>query len=318
MSSTDFYQTLGVSRGASDAEIKKAYRKLARKLHPDRNPGDKGAEERFKQVSLAYGVLSDPGKRKLYDEFGEVGLREGFNADAYRQYKAHGSPGGVRIEDIFGSRGGGSGFSFNVDLEELLRGRSSFEDILGGRRQASRQQRGSHLQSEVTRGVADAARGCERELTFHMPERRSFKVRIPAGVRDGGKIRLRGQGRPAPHGGSPGDLIVTVHVRPHPFYWREGNDLHVRVPVTALEAYRGTKVTVPTLDGAVSLRVPAGSQSGSRLRVKGKGIARGGSAGDLIAHLEVRLPPGQNGAVEKLLEGLEEHMVGDVRRDLRL
>lgn len=332
MADRDFYKTLGVSRTASQDEIKKAYRKLARELHPDRNPGNKAAEERFKEVSYANDVLSEPDKRKLYDEFGEQALKEGFNADAARQYKAWQSSGGGggrgarNFEDIFGGAPQapqGGGFSFN--FEDLLGGRS-VDDLLGRNRRAGgrrRAQKGADQESEIAIGFVDALRGCERELTFRRPgtadSEKTVRVRIPAGVRDGGKVRLREQGLPGVDGGAAGDLVLTVRVGSHPFFRRDDDDLRVTLPVTIVEAWRGAKVKVPTLDGEVALTIPARSQSGSTLRLKGKGVKkRDGSSGDLYVQLDVRMPTNGNADLDEAIDAIGGAYEGDVRSNVAL
>jgi len=321
MPDRDFYSILGVSRDASPAEIKKAYRQLAKELHPDRNPDDKAAEERFKDVSGAYSVLSDVEKRKLYDEFGEMGLREGFDPNAY-QAATQGASGfeGFDFGDIFGAaargqQAGGQGGHFEFNLEDLLGGarprRASYV-------QAPR--RGADLQSEVTVDFRDAVLGCTKELSLRSNEgERALKVRIPAGVRNQGKIRLRGQGGPGSDGGPSGDLLLEVKVRKHPYFSMRGKQLHVRVPVTPLEAYAGTKLNLPTPEGSVQLSVPAGSQNGAKLRLRGKGLeAKGKPRGDLIAHLEVMLPEGHSDEVEEALETVQEAFVTEPRAGLEL
>lgn len=331
MADRDFYKILGVSRDASPEEIKKAYRQLAKELHPDRNPDDEEAEERFKDVSGAYGVLSDEEKKKLYDEFGEVGLREGFDPEAY--YAATqgvggfggGGFGGARgfdFSDIFGGAvrgaggraGGSGGGSFRVNLEDLFGG-------AGGGAYVRIPRPGTDLESEVTVDFRDAVLGCTKELSLRSSDgtERALKVRIPAGVRNDVKIRLRGQGGRGVNGGPAGDLVLKVKVRKHPFFSIRGKQLHVRVPVTPLEAYAGAKVSLPTPGGNVTLAIPAGSQTGAKLRIRGKGIeAKGKPRGDLIAHLEVRLPKGQSEDVEKALETIEEAFEADPRADLEL
>lgn len=308
MADKDLYAVLGLSKGASDTDIKKAYRKLARELHPDRNPDNPEAEERFKEVGHAYQVLSDPDKRKLYDEFGEIGLREGFDPDAYRQYQrwqhtggSPGAQGGFRVEDIFGGRAtGGQGFRFNLDdlfggLGGAGAGGAEPFGGFGGRRWSRAPQKGRDLESEVRIGFVEALKGTEREMSFSMPGsadgHKTLKVRVPAGVKDGDRIRLKGQGMPGPAGGEPGNLVLTVHVQEHPHFWREDDDLHVNLPVTVIEAYRGAKVQVPTLEGEVTLTIPPGTQSGQTLRLRGKGAPnKRGGRGDLFAHVHVRLP----------------------------
>jgi curved DNA-binding protein len=301
----NLYETLGVPQTASKEELRKAYRKLARELHPDRNPGNKTAEERFKSVAYAYDVLSDEKKRELYDEFGEAGLREGFDPERYRQAKQWQSYGQNRgstsVEDIFGGGGGVEAF----DLNDLLGGAGPF-----GQRFRARvgPRRGPDLEAVVRVTFDESLRGTEKELELnHGGDRRKFTARIPPGVRDGGKVRLRGQGGNGASGGPAGDLLLTVIVEPHPYFRRDGEDLHLVVPVTALEAYAGANVKVPTPDGAVSLRVPARTQSGAKLRLRGKGVKRGSTVGDLLAEVAIVLPQGDDEAVEAALRALEPH-----------
>jgi len=321
MADRDFYKILGVSRDVSPEDLKKAYRKLAKELHPDRNPDNKSAEERFKGVSAAYAVLSDGEKRKLYDQFGEMGLREGFDPEAY-QAAAQGAAGygGFDFGDIFGGQsrgrgGGGRGAHFEFNLEDLLGGTGPGR---GAYVRAPR--KGAELHSEVTVDFRDAVLGCTKELNLRSAEgERSLKVRIPAGVRNEGKIRLRGQGGPGSQGGPSGDLVLEVKVRKHPYFSIRGKELHVRVPVTPLEAYSGAKVSVPTPEGSVQLSIPAGSQTGSKLRLRGKGIReKGQKAGDLIARVEVVLPSGHSDEVEEALKAVQDAFHEDPRKDLEL
>ena len=310
MNDRDFYQTLGVARGADDAEIKSAYRELAKKLHPDRNPGDKKAEERFKDVSEAYTVLSDKEKRGLYDEFGEIGLKEGFDPEAYRAYASAAAGGGMGGPDLSDLFGGGGFVDFNFQ--------DFFDPRAAGR---ARPRRGHDLQSEVTIDFREAVLGCEKELSLASPEgglARKLKVRIPSGVRDGGKIRLPGQGLPGASGGPAGDLVLKVNIRKHSHFWRERGVLHLRLPVTPLEAYEGAKVAVPTPHGEVQLTIPAGSQTGRKLRLRGKGVERKGKAGDLIVHLEVALPVDESDEVKAALETVEKAFAQSPRAEVRL
>ncbi len=320
MADRDFYQTLGVSRDSSAEEIKKVYRSLARELHPDRNPGDDAAEDRFKDVSHAYDVLSDPKKRGLYDRFGEAGLRDGFDPDAYAAHQAYGQgAGGFDFSDIFGGGGVGGQSGANFNFEDLF-GRGA-----GGRGGARR--KGQDHETSVHVEFDEAIRGCERELT--LPGRggersRSVKVRIPAGVHEGGKVRLRGQGGEGAFGGPKGDLILKVKVGKHAHFWREREEenLHLRLPISPLEAYRGAKITVPTPAGDVQLRIPAGAQGGQKLRLKGKGVERRkGGRGDLIAHLMIRIPPRSEEGdpeMEAALSRVEEGFETPLRDELRL
>ena len=335
MPDRNFYDILGISKTASADEIKKAYRKLAKDLHPDRNPGDKASEERFKDVAYAYDVLSDEKKRALYDEFGEVALKEGFDANTYRQYQAwqrggSGAGGGGRRVRWTGGRHPGDmgGAGFEVNLEDLFEG-GGLGDLFGMRGGGrARARRGADVQAEIRVGFVEALRGLERELVLQMPGEsapRTIKVRIPAGVKDGEKVRLRGQGGRAngdEGSGESGDLVLVVHVDEHPYFHREEDDLHLDLPVTASEAYRGARVSVPTLEGDVSLRIPPGTQSGAKLRLRNKGAPRRGAAkgthGDLIVHVEIRLPPTGNERVDRLLGDLDDHYPHPVRHDLKL
>lgn len=321
MADRDFYSVLGVSRDASPEEIKKAYRQLAKELHPDRNPDNKEAEEGFKDVSAAYAVLSDADKRKLYDEFGEMGLREGFDPESYHAAaQGAGGFGGFDFGDIFGAaargqRAGGQGGHFEFNLEDLLGGAGARR---GGYVRVPR--KGADLRSEVTVDFRDAVLGCTKELSLRTDEGdRTLKVRIPAGVRNQGKIRLRGQGGPGSQGGPRGDLVLEVKVRKHPYFSIRGKQLHVTVPVTPLEAYAGAKVNVPTPEGTVQLSVPPGSRNGSKLRLRGKGIQpKDKPRGDLIAHLEIVLPKGRDEGVEEALKAVQDAFESDPRASLLL
>jgi len=300
----DLYGLLGVSRSAGPDEIKKAYRKLAKDLHPDKNPGNKQAEARFKKVNHAHDVLSDPKKRKLYDEFGEEGLREGFDPERVRQYRQWSSrnpqqapPGwgdGVRIEDIFGGQAGGAGGIGDM-----------FGDLFGRGRRGRGPMRGPDLESEITIDFASAIRGTTLELRPRGASDAPVTVRIPAGAHDGSRVRIAGHGGPSPNGGESGDLILHIHVQPHPSFRREGDDLHVDVPITIPEAFRGAKVKVPTIDGAVALKVPERSQSGSVVRVRGKGVAKKGKTpGDLYVHFMVHVPAKSTGEIERAVDAI--------------
>jgi molecular chaperone DnaJ len=339
----DFYKVLGVPKDASAADIKKAYRKLAQKLHPDANPGDKTAEERFKEVGRAYGVLSDPKKRAEYDEA--------------RRLLGAGVFGG-------GFPGGGGGFpggfpgGTRVRVEDLGGLGDLFGNLFGGGRSQTAARRGRDVESEVTLGFEEAVRGATIPLQLRGPapchtchgsgarpgtlprpcptcngrgtvtrdqglfglsspcptcqgrgsviddpcptcngrgseiRTRELRVRIPVGVSDGATIRLKGQGEPGQAGAPAGDLIVKVHVTPHPLFGRHGQDLTITVPVTFAEAALGTELKVPTLDGPITLKVPPGTQNGRTFRVRNRGVPGSGRkhAGDLLVSLEVAVP----------------------------
>jgi len=342
------YDALGVSKTASQDEIKKAYRKLVRQYHPDKNPGDKEAEERFKEVQAAYDVLSDPDKRKQYDAFGS-GDGRGF-------------PGGARVDFDFG------------DIGDLFGGFGGLGDIFGRGAQRQRSGRGADLEVEVSLSFEDSLRGIETKIPVEAEaacrecggsgaqpgsapqvcpqckgrgvtvesqglfglsqtcprchgsgtviekpcprcrgtgrERRAkrYTVKIPAGVKDGTKIRLKGKGEPGFGGGPPGDLIVVTRVADSPLYERRGSDLVVDVPVTFADAALGSSVEVPTPEGPVALKVPAGSESGKLLRIKGRGAPklRGNGRGDVLARLKIAVPKKPNKKERELLEQLQK------------
>ncbi|WP_428962705.1 molecular chaperone DnaJ [Micromonospora fluostatini] len=353
----DFYAVLGVDKSASSDEIKKAYRKLARESHPDHNPGDPKAEERFKAVSEAYNVLSDDTRRREYDE-----MRSLFGSGAFRRGARAGQGGGMPfdVSDLFGGAGGGDrrfgggggGAGFSDLFSSIFSGGGG-----GGAARPAGPGRGRDVEAEVALDFADAVRGVTIPLTLRAPgvcdtcggngakpgtqprtcqvchgagvttrnqgafafsepcrtcqgvgtvvdekcpecrgtggvtKTRTLNVRFPAGVADGQRIRLAGRGEPGERGGPPGDLFVQVKVRPDELFGRTGDDLTLSVPITFAEAALGTDLRVPTLDGAVTLRVPAGTPSGRVLRARGKGVARrDGQVGDLLVTLDVVVP----------------------------
>jgi curved DNA-binding protein len=324
VASTDFYAELGVARNASTDEIKKAFRALAMKYHPDRNPNDKAAEERFKRINQAYEVLSDPKKRALYDEFGEIGLREGFDPERARQYMRwqQASRGGPNLEDLFVGTDPSQPIDFNVIFERFFSGMggmggaaSPFSGFRGG---AGYAMRGRDLEGELTIDFAQAVRGGEVSLNVNGS---TITVRIPPGARDGSRIRVPGKGLPSSGNGSPGDLLLNIKVKPHDRFWiEESGDLHVRMPITLGEAYKGAKIRVPTPDGDVMVTIPPRAKSGMRLRVRGKGVpaSKKRPATDLIVHLELVLPEAESPEISAAIDTLEKGYVSDVRRDVRL
>jgi DnaJ-class molecular chaperone len=305
MADLDPYATLGVARTASEDEIRKAYRKLARKHHPDVNPNDRKAEERFKEISFAYEILSDKDKRARFDEFGMQGLAEGFDPAQAREY-ARWSQGASRspFHETFTQTG-------DVDLEDLLSG------MFGGRR-ARGPARGRDAEGDIEVEFLDAVRG--GEVRVQVAGRGTLRVKIPPGSETGTKIRLAGQGDSGDSGAPAGDLFLTLHVRPHAFFRREGRDLHLDLPVTISELVLGASVEVPTPDGPVTMKIPARSTSGRVLRLRGKGAAKLGAAerGDLYVRLVAELPDPADPRLEAIAKELEPLYEGrDVRARLR-
>ncbi|MCT2149036.1 DnaJ domain-containing protein [Dermabacter vaginalis] len=318
--SKDFYKILGVSQDASAAEIKKAYRKKAKELHPDRHPGDAKAEERFKEVGEAYSILSDAEHRKQYDAIRAMG------AGGARFSSGPGGASGGGFEDLFGAFTGGGfgGGAGGVNIEDLMgmfggggfggaQGRAGFSPNGGFGRQAP--QKGADVSASVKLSFRDAVLGTE--VSFSAGGR-NITTRIPAGVHDGQKIRLRGKGQASANGGAPGDLMLTAKVAPHPLYTMDGMNLRVDVPITPAEAAFGAKVRVPLLDGGhVTMKVPAGTPSGRTLRAKGKGVRTKKGEGDLLVTLTIVLPDTLNENAEKALRDFAEATTDfDPRADL--
>ncbi|GGH42516.1 DnaJ C-terminal domain-containing protein [Microbacterium album] len=302
----DFYQVLGVSKDVSAVDLKKTYRKLARKYHPDSNPGDTAAEAKFKEISEAYAVLSDPAQREEYDQIRAMGSGARFTAggggaggfeDVFSAFTQNrGST--ADFDDIFAmfNQGGGRGGRF---------GSGGFGQPSGGFRGFGGPQRGADVRARTTIDFVTAAKG--ETITLQGEDGRPFKIKIPAGVADGQKIRLRGKGRPSPDGGENGDIVVEVAVRPHPVFTRDGLNLRVTVPVTFAEAALGATIEVPTLGGdPVKLRVAPGTPSGRVLRVKGRGIVTQKGTGDLLAEVQVAVPSHLDAAAREALERFAE------------
>lgn len=369
----DFYKVLGISETATAEEVKKAYRKLAQTHHPDANPDDPEAEQKFKEISEAYAILSDPEQRKEYDQVRRLassGQFQGFGGSGSRGFGGFGGQ-QVRVED----------------LEDLLGGFGGLGDLFGfggGQQSGSRPQKGADLTTELTIGFEDAAFGVTTEVTVEgaatcskchgsgaepgssvttcptcggrgmvaqnqgvfsfsqaCPEcggsgrlieqkcskcrgtgsenrRRKVKLRVPAGVKDGQTLRLRGKGAPGPSGGPPGDLLVRIRVAPSQKFGRKGNNLTLKVPITYSEAALGTKIDVPTLNGGVKVKIPSGTPSGKTFRVKGEGInPERGRPGDLLVTVEVAVPKKVSKDEKKLLEELSELETDDIRSHLR-
>lgn len=297
MAQVDYYKALGVEKGASADEIKKAFRKLAVKYHPDRNPDNKSAEDKFKEINEAYAVLSDPKKKEQYDTFGSSGFHQQYSQeDIFRgfdfgnAYKDMGGGGGA--EDIF-SRLFGASF-----------GRGGGR---GGFRTAP--QKGGDHEIEITVSFRDAAQGTEKQVAFRRNgQREELRVKVPAGVDNGSKIRISGKGAQGERGGAPGDLFLVVHVMPDPVFTRDGGDLFVERSIPFSAACLGVSLDVPTLEGDKRIKVPAGIQPGTKIRLKGCGIKSPGSnaKGDLYVKVGVHIPETLNGEQKKIVEALAE------------
>ena len=276
----DYYAVLGVSPNASDADIKKAYRKLAQKHHPDSNRDDPKAEEKFKEISQAYDVLKDPKKRKQYDQLREM-LKAGYNPFTGGS-RVH----NIRVEDL-------------GDFEDLFggTGASGFEEVFSrffGGGQGRQARKGPDLEAEARLSFEEALQGTTVTLSVRDPysgDSRKVKARIPAGVRDGATIRLPGKGSPGPQGRAPGDLFVKIRVEPHPFFGRQDRNVTVKVPITFAEAALGSEVEIPTPSGgSVRLKVPPGTPAGKTFRIRGKGATVNGTSSDLLVTVQVAVP----------------------------
>jgi curved DNA-binding protein len=290
------YDTLGVAKTASADEIRKAYRKLARRHHPDVNPDNTTAEAKFKNVAAAYEVLSDEKKRAAYDEFGEASLAGGFDPDKARSYKQWQTTRQQRSKD------------FDEGPIEF-----DFSEMFGRARGPAR---GQDVHANVQLELRQAIEGVE--LSLDLPHHGTVRVRIPPGADTGSTVRIAGKGAPGARGGPPGDLLIETHVLPHPRLRREGLDLYLTLPVTLDEAYNGASIEVPTFDGPVVLKVLARSQTGTKLRLRGKGVSRKDQAGDLFAVLEVRMPDLADEALAAALRSSAGAYSTPVRKELKL
>jgi len=325
----DPYEILGVSKGASERDIKSAYRRLAKKLHPDANKHDPKAASRFAELNAAYEIVGDDEKRKAFDR-GEIDAEgkprfqgfEGYGAQpgggGFRQ-----GPGGAHFEsfsfgpDGFQRTGGGGGFR-GGGFEDILR------DMFGG---AARSGRGAHFEPEdfgapptgqdlhatLTVSLPDAAKGTKKRV--HLPTGKDIDVKIPAGIQSGRQIRLKGQGWPSAQG-KAGDALITVNVALHPLFKPHGSDLRLDLPITLYEAALGGKVRVPTLEGAVELAIPAGTNSGRTFRLKGRGLKAKSGTGDLLATVRIVLPEGKDDAFNELMKKWRDSKPYDPRKDM--
>ena len=292
----NLYEILGVPKDAKPDAIRKAYRKLARKHHPDVNPGNSKAEDRFKKAASAYEVLSDDKRRAAYDEFGDASLQGGFDAVKAREYS--------RWQDSRQQRAS----NFDTGPVEF-----DFAEMFGRARGPSR---GGDIHATMEMELQQAIEGAEASLD--VPGQGTVRVRIPPGADTGSVIRLAGKGSPGPRGGPPGDLVIEMVVRPHPRLRREGLDLHLELPVTLDEAYNGASVEVPTFEGVVVLKVPPRSQNKSKLRLRGKGVPRKDTRGDLMIELDVRLPDRDDAALADAVRASSAAYSKPVREGFKL
>ncbi len=373
----DLYAVLGVTRSASEDDLKKAFRRLAKQLHPDVNPGNKSAEARFKDINVAYEVLKDPQKRKLYDEFGDVSLQQGFDAQKARAWKRRpqntagmddsvpfgggGTPfggfgsgvGGFDVGDLFGemfqrgSRGGpirgaaqdvtmladldlgtalkGTQLEVRVPTLEACKSCSGSGQKANAKANLCKNCKGTGRRTINASGmrmaatcdtcngtgtVTDACTACSGRGATELLD--TVTVRIPPGADDGSRLRVTGRGI------NGGDLVIETRIKPHPFFRRDGLDLHLKLPVTLDETWNGATVDVPTPDGNVNLRVPPQSQPGNKLRLKGKGVRRGDAVGDLYVELDVRLPDRDDAAFSAAVKAAERAYTRPVRQGIKL
>jgi curved DNA-binding protein len=296
MADMEYYQSLGIQKGASPDEIKKAYRKLAVKYHPDKNPGDKSAEDRFKEINEAYAVLSDPQKKAQYDQFGSSGFHQKYSQEDIFK--------GFDVSDLFKDMGlGGS----NDVFSRIFGGAGGFQQQRGGRGFGTRRQRGEDFTMELKVSFRDAYSGCEKKVAFSKNgTREELVVKVPAGVENGGRLRLQGKGGEGAGGGQQGDIYLTIVVGSDNQFSREGDDIITERQITFSEAALGCALEVSTLEGTKRIKVPAGIQPGTKIRLKGLGFTHMGSTGkgDLYVRVSLKVPEhlseDQKALVEKL------------------
>lgn len=332
----NFYEILGVAKDASDEEIKKSYRRLAKKYHPDVNKADKQAEERFKEISEAYEALSDKDKRKQYDMFGGTGAGAGFDPSqwggAAGGWSNRGAGGYEDLGDIFrqagargrAKRGGGAQFSqddFSSIFGDIFgaggRTQNTYQDY-GSPRENAAPQRGKDLYYSMELDFMEAAKGTTSKISIHRDGKlEKIDVKIPAGVNSGSKIRLAGKGENLSRKGTPGDLYIEIKVKPHRLFWREGDDVYLETPLSVGEATLGTSVKVPTLDGHADIKVAAGTASGQKLRLKGKGIhnLEKKTTGDMYVMVSIVPPKSIDHRSRELMEEFEKLNHLDLRKD---
>ncbi|MHA7873284.1 MAG: DnaJ C-terminal domain-containing protein [Hyphococcus sp.] len=289
------YIVLGLAPTASDSEIRAAFRKLAKQYHPDRNPDDKKAEDRFKEVSAAFDIVGDPDRRKKFDR-GEIDEEGRERVNPFGQWSNRAGPQGAGYGA--GARGAAGGPGAGASFEDLS---DIFSDLFGARRQNAQAMRGRDVRYRLEVDFLDAATGAKKRVT--MPDGKTLDIAVPAGLEDGQTLRLRGQGERG-QGGHRGDVYVEVKVKPHPVFERKGADIHVEAPISLKEAVLGGKITVPTIAGDVSLTVPKNTSSGTVLRLRGRGVAKGknGAAGDQFVKLKIVLPEGGDKELEEFVK----------------
>jgi DnaJ-class molecular chaperone len=295
------YEILGVKRDASPIDIRKAYRRLAKKLHPDLNPGNKDSEERFKEASLANELLSDPDKRKRFDA-GEIDAM-GTEKPRERYYKDYAAepPSG-------GSYNNSAGYADLGDMDDM------FADLFRQQARQSRKAPGADLRYRLSVDFLDAVNGASKRIT--LPDGGSLDVTIPAGIQEGQTLRLRGKGAASAGEGIAGDALVQISIAPHRFFSRHGDDIHVELPITLAEAVLGARVKTPTPSGSVMHAIPKGSNAGAVLRLKGKGVSRRGGHGDELVTLKVMLPQQPNSELEAFLSTWKPGPSYDPRREM--
>ncbi len=287
---SDPYSTLGVDRTASHEEISKAYRTLARKYHPDLNPDDDSAKQKFQEVQSAFDILGDEKKRKMFDQYGHgfESAGAGGPGRGWGGAGAGGQPFEFDLNDLFGGKGQGDG-----GFADIFRQFSSRGAQPGGRRTREAPTRGADLEVPLTVPFATAVNGGEASISVRRGSGKveTINVKVPAGIESGKKVRVRGQGEADPQGGPQGDILIKVEVAPHPHFRRSGDNLEVALPITLAEAVEGAKVEIPTPKGTVTLTIPPGTSGGKRLRIRGHGVqAKGRTPGDLIAEVRIVVP----------------------------